>query len=330
MRRGPATIANFAPRRLAFHVVPMPFGSSHAQGGSVDRRLMDTLKILCCQARPHRIGAPFAAFAAEARAARAAHPQAQMLVWPELHLFHPGLATIDADNAALRASAQPLGGPLDRALAALAAELGVMLVPGTLVEAGEGGRVFNTMRVYAGDGSVMATYRKVFVWRPSEPYDPGAEWVVLDVPGFGRLGLTICYDAWFPESMRQVAWLGADAVLNLVKTTTGDRPQEKVLARANALVNQVWMVSVNLAGPEGAGGTIVVDPQGDVVAEAGEAPTQILVTIDRAAVEHTRRDGTCGVNRMWSQFRHDDAPIALPAYGGRIDPAAWDPARLKA
>jgi len=283
------------------------------------------LNILGVQARPHGIGAPFAEFADEARVALAMHPGTDMLVFPELHLFHPGTGRIETDNAALRAAAQPAGGPLDRALGALAGELGVILMPGTVVEAGADGALYNTLRVYDRDGAVLATYRKVFPWRPTEPFDPGAQWVVFDLPGTGRVGLTICYDAWFPEATRQVAWLGAEVVLNLVKTTTPDRPQELVLARANAIVNQVFMVSINCAAPVGKGCSIVVDPEGHVLAEPGAEPAMIPITIDLDEVRRVRRDGTCGENRIWAQFRAGEAPIALPAYAGRIDPGDWNP-----
>ena len=70
------------------------------------------------------------------------------------------------------------------------------------------------------------------------------------MPGTGRAGLSICYDAWFPESTRSVAWLGAEFVVNVVKTIGADRKQERVLAQANAIVNQVFMLSVNCRGPD--------------------------------------------------------------------------------
>ncbi|HEY4420347.1 MAG TPA: nitrilase-related carbon-nitrogen hydrolase [Pseudonocardia sp.] len=63
--------------------------------------------------------------------------------------------------------------------------------------------------------------------------------------GLGRVGLSICYDAWFPELTRHLAWMGAEVVVNVVKTTTVDRAHELVLAAANAIVNQVFVISVN-------------------------------------------------------------------------------------
>ena len=91
----------------------------------------------------------------------------------------------------------------------------------------------------------------MFPWRPYEPYDPGRPVRGLRHPGVGRIGLAICYDAWFPEVARHLAWMGAEVIVNPVMTTTADRAQEVVLARANAIVNQVYVVSVNTAGPLG-------------------------------------------------------------------------------
>jgi predicted amidohydrolase len=121
--------------------------------------------------------------------------------------------------------------------------------------------------------------------------------------------------------------MGAEVIVNPVMTTTSDRAQELVLARANAIVNQVFVVSVNTAGPVGTGYSLVVDPEGAVRAEApGEAPTVLTDVLDLDDVTRVRTHGTAGVNRMWDQFTDADAPIALPLYDGRIDPRRWHPA----
>ena len=289
------------------------------------------IDMLAIQAAPHPLGTPFEAFAQEARASLAANPGIALMVFPELHLFHSPHADIAEANAALRAAAQPLGGPLDRALAALAAELGITLIPGTLCEAGPKGELFNTARVYGPLGQVLATYRKIFPWRPSEPYDPGDQWVVFDMPGKdgrkgARIGLTICYDAWFPEATRQVAWMGADFVVNLVKTTTPDRAQEVILARAAAITNQVALLSLNCAGPVGRGDSLLVGPEGEVLRTCpGPAPATLRTRVDLARVADVRAHGTARENRMWAQFLPGEAAIALPAYGGAIEPATWNP-----
>jgi len=171
----------------------------------------------------------------------------------------------------------------------------------------------------------------VFPWRPTEPFDPGDRFVTFDLPGKGRIGLSICYDAWFPEATRQLAWQGADLVLNIVKTTTPDRAQELVLARANAIVNQLFMLSLNCAAPVGRGLSLLVGPQGEIIEACDQAgPGHIRARIDLAQAGEVRRNGTCGENRMWLQFRPGEPRIALPVYHGYISPEDWTPASLNA
>src|SRR5204863_8541942 len=167
----------------------------------------------------------------------------------------------------------PIPGPLTDRLCALAKDLGIWLVPGSFHERGEGSAVHNTAIAIAPDGSIRARYRKIFPWRPRETTVPGTEFVVFDIDGIGRAGLMICYDGWFPEVARHLAWMGAEVILNPTLTPTADREQELVLARAQAIANQVYVAGVNAAAPTARGRSLVVDPEGIVRAEAGEAPT---------------------------------------------------------
>ncbi|MDA8434666.1 MAG: carbon-nitrogen hydrolase family protein [Actinomycetales bacterium] len=281
------------------------------------------LPVTMAQAAPHPIDAPLDGFARDVTDLVHSFPQTRLAVYPELHLFGA-----DEDprtkNARLDDSAEPLDGPRCRMLAELAGDLGVWLVPGSVCERGADGLLYNTAVVFSPEGELVASYRKIFPWRPYEPYQPGDRFVVVDLPGHGRLGLSICYDAWFPEVTRQLAWMGAEVVLNLVKTTTVDRAQELVLTRANAIVNQVFVVSVNCAGPVGMGQSLVVDPEGAVrVAAPSENPVVLTDVLDLDHVVRTRTYGTAGLNRMWAQFSDGDAPIELPLYQGRIDPKLW-------
>lgn len=286
-----------------------------------------SFRIAAAQVDAVPIGADPALFERQARRLLDETNGVDLLAFPEVHLFGPTTSDPAERSAELRRAAVDLDGPLVTELRAIAARLGVWLVPGTLVERGPGDEVSNTALVLTPRGEIAGSYRKVFPWRPFEPYRPGDRFAVVDVPGHGRLGLSICYDAWFPEVTRHLAWYGADVVLNLVKTTSDDREQEVVLARANSIANQVFMVSVNCAGPEGRGRSLVVDPEGGVLAESADAAeTLLVVDLDVGHVARVRAGGTAGVNRMWSQFRPGDEPIELPLYAGRIDPATWHPA----
>lgn len=173
----------------------------------------------------------------------AKYPSAHMLVFPEVYLF--GGAELSGNEATwYRALAEPIPGPRTETLGRIARDHGVWLIPGSLPELGDNGGLFNTAVAFSPDGVLSDAYRKVFPWRPSEPWTAGTTFSAFDIPLTGRVGFNICYDSWYPEATRQIAWMGAEAVFNLVKTTTPDREQELVLARANAITNQVfyWLV----------------------------------------------------------------------------------------
>jgi predicted amidohydrolase len=287
------------------------------------------LPLVAAQARPRLIGEPVSAFADEVKAALEAQPHSKMVVFPELHLF--GDQNPDLQRAEmLQASAEPLDGPRVTELKQLAKDLNIWLVPGSVCERGPEGQLFNTQLVLSPQGELAGYYRKIFPWRPFEPYDPGDRFTTVDLPGIGRVGLNICYDAWYPEVSRQLAWMGAEVILNVVKTTTPDRKQELVLAKANAIVNQVFMVSVNCAGPTGKGQSIIVDPEGNTLAEAPDDQPQLLTAeLDLTAVERVRTHGTENLNRPWSQFREGELAVELSVYQGRINPATWTPPSYK-
>ncbi|QIK63745.1 carbon-nitrogen hydrolase family protein [Leucobacter viscericola] len=259
------------------------------------------------------------------------HPDIQMLVFPEMHLNGTEHLPEAERPAALEQAAVALDSDFVRALGEIAAEHGIWLCPGSLgervapSEQHPEGDFFNTQLLFDPAGKLRASYRKMFPWRPFEPHTPGTEFVVADLDGAGVAGMSICYDAWFPEHSRQIVWLGADVVLNIVKTTSPDREQELVLARANAIVNQCTVVSVNCAGPVGRGRSIVVGPEGFVLAEAGIGEETLVVTVDPDHTANVRERGTMFTNRMWDQLKPGDAEIPLPMYNGKISPANWAP-----
>src|SRR5689334_17596504 len=119
-------------------------------------------------------------------------------------------------------------GPLTERLGALARAAGVWLVPGSVWEKTAEG-IYNTALVLSPDGRLVTTYRKCFPWQPYETSRPGRSVVTFEIPGVGRIGLAICHDGAFPEIFRQLAWDGAEAVLQPVLTGTSDREAEIVL-----------------------------------------------------------------------------------------------------
>lgn len=281
------------------------------------------LPILAVQATSRTGEAGLDAFESELEALLSDFPQTKLVVYPEIHLCGVS-GTPQERGAALVEAAQPLEGPRIERLSAVARRLGVWLMPGTVCESAGGGKVYNTAPVFSPQGELAATYRKCFPWRPFEPYVPGNAFTVFDIPDIGRVGLAICYDIWFPEVARQLAWMGAEVILNPAQTSTCDREKEKTLVQANAIFNQVFVVSINAAAPAGTGQSLIADPEGNVrVSLPSESPAIMTDVLNLEEVERVRRFGTCGLNRMWAQFGKEDAPLALPLYNGAIDPRTW-------
>jgi formamidase len=281
-----------------------------------------TLSIAALQTAPvaRDPGATFERFAEQARAVRRVVPHAQLLVAPELHLSAPaGLLEDEAGHAERVAVEIP--GPLTDRLGELASETGLWLVPGSVYERGEAG-IHNTAVAISPEGELVAAYRKAFPWQPHERTAPGDRFVVFEIPEVGRVGLAICYDGFFPEAFRQLAWLGAEVVIQPTLTTTSDRAAELIAARANAIVNQLYVVNVNAAAPAALGRSLVIDPEGLVRVEAGATEELLTDVLDIDAVERVRTHGTASVSRMWEQIdRGAAAGVELPMYAeGRIQP----------
>lgn len=242
----------------------------------------------------------------EAAIAMARFPWIQMLVLPELATFGPALNRAEA-----------LPGPTERAYQALARRHGIWLVPGSIYErAGE--QIFNTAPVIDPQGEVVARYRKIYPFMPYEQgVTPGREAVVFDVPGVGRMGVSICYDGWFPETTRAMVWQGAELIVHPTMTSTIDRPQELVIAQANAIMNQCYFIDINNAGALGNGRSIVVGPEGEVLYQAGELSEVIPLTVDFDRVRQTRASGTRGLGQMLKTFRDNAATFPCYAAGAR-------------
>jgi predicted amidohydrolase len=207
--------------------------------------------------------------------------------------------------------AQRIPGEATERLCRLARQFQLWLVPGSLCEPGPGG-FFNSAPVINPQGDIVAVYRKIYPWRPRETSLAGREFCVFDIPGRGRLGLCICYDQWFPEMTRQLVWMGAEIILNPVMTTTADRPLELVLSQANAIFNQVYFLSINGLGHGGNGRSILVDPEGGVIATAGEQEATLTARLDLQRVARVREKGTVGECQVLKSFR--DGGVSFPVY----------------
>jgi predicted amidohydrolase len=241
----------------------------------------------------------------------------QLVLAPELHLM--ALPPLLEDDAAPHDLAVDIPGELTERLGALARETGLWLVPGSFYER-VGDAVANTAVVLSPAGEPVARYRKCFPWQPYETTQPGTQTVCFDIEGSGRFGLAICHDGAFPEIFRSLAWQGAEAIFQVTLTGTADRDAEVVIARANAIVNQVAVVNVNAAAPVGNGRSLVIDPEGAVRYEAGVGEEVVTAVLDLDQVERVRERGSFGLNRLWEEMDRVGPGLELPLYGGSYRP----------
>jgi predicted amidohydrolase len=287
-----------------------------------------TLSIAALQTAPvfRDRAATLAQLAERAPRIRATLPEVQLVLLPELHLSSPPPLLDERDGYAQEVAVD-IPGPLTEALGEIARASELWLVAGSVFERGEGGLIHNTCLVLSPQGELVLRYRKVFPWHPHEGCAPGDRFMTFEIPEVGTIGLSICYDGSFPETCRQLAWMGAEVILQPSLTTTSDRDVEVVMARANAIFNQLYVVSLNAAAPAGLGRSAIVDPEGIVRLQAGDSEELLTDVLDLDAVTRVRRFGTAGVSRMWDQIQRDGPGIHLPMYGGSVRPRENRPRR---
>jgi formamidase len=262
--------------------------------------------------------ATLAQFERNVHALRETFEGLELVVAPELHLMAlPPL--LEENGASPLDLAIDIPGELTERLGALARETGLWLVPGSVYER-VGEAAANTAVVLSPAGELVASYRKCFPWQPYETTQPGTKTVCFDIDGVGRFGLAICHDGAFPEIFRSLAWQGAEAIFQVTLTGTSDRDAETVIARANAIVNQVAIVNVNAAAPVGNGRSLVIDPEGAVRYEAGVGAEVVTAVLDLDQVQRVRERGSFGINRLWEEMDRLGPGLELPLYGGAYRP----------
>lgn len=243
----------------------------------------------------------FDTIAREVRNVKKRFPHVSMVVLSELATFGPAPR-----------HAETLPGKTEARYGELAAETNLWLVNGSLFERDED-RVYNTTSVLSPDGEVVTRYRKMFPFLPyEEGISSGTEPCVFTIPGVGTIGISICYDMWFPETVRALSWLGAEVIVHPTLTNTIDRDVELSIARSSAAVNQCYMVDINAASTMGVGRSIVVGPGGEVIHQSSGEHDVILFDVDFDYVRRVRERGWQGLGQPLKSFR--DHPVAYPQY----------------
>jgi len=198
----------------------------------------------------------------------------------------PEITTLmETDRERLFATIRPQAAdPSIPRFADLARELGIWLHIGSMPILLAAGRIANRSLLFAPDGAIVASFDKIHMfdvelpggesYRESKNYQPGNTGVVADLP-WGGLGLTVCYDLRFPHLYRALAKAGADALAipSAFTRKTGEAHWH-VLLRARAIENGCFVLAAAQAGRhesgrETYGHSLIVNPWGEIVAEAG-------------------------------------------------------------
>ena len=229
-------------------------------------------------------------------------PWVQMVLFSELCPFGP-----------LSHYAQPFPNDIEARFQELARQYRIWLIPGSMFEKAEDGRIYNTSSVINPEGEVVTRYRKMFPFRPLESdVTGGTQFCVFDVPEVGRFGLSICYDIWFPETSRQLTAQGVEVLLHPVLTGTTDRDAELAIARATAAQFQCYVIDVNGLGAGGVGRSCVVSPSAHVLYQSAGQEDIFPIEIDLDLVRRQRETGMMGLGQVLKSFR--DREVDFPVY----------------
>jgi omega-amidase len=249
-------------------------------------------------------------------AARAQEAGADLLLLPELWLHG-----YDLERAAEWAA--PLGEGGFAQMAQLAREFGLYLA-GSLLERHSGGSgerrraVSNTAVLYAPDGVLVGSYRKVHLFRLMQEHRylvPGNHAALFPTP-WGLVGLPICYDLRFPELFRAMALTGAVLFLVPAQWPVVRLEAWLTLARARAIENELFVAACNRVGVEGdmtfPGRSRVVDPLGQVLVEGDDQERLLIARIDLREVHKARRYLPVYEDRRPDAYRVEPTDKGLP------------------
>lgn len=215
-------------------------------------------------------------------ALRAECAGADLVVTPELATTGYDLAMIDERGAEL---AEPLDGPTVGAITKVAAELGSTIMLGMLER--DGDAFYDTLVTVLPDGAVHP-FRKTHLYPPERArFAQGDVLQVVDTPA-GRVGPLICFEHAFPELATTLALAGAEILVIPSAVPFGYEYLLTLRTRARAQDNQIFAVACNLAGGGFCGQSLIADPAGRVLAEAGTGESVLRAKIDLTQITRER------------------------------------------
>jgi deaminated glutathione amidase len=208
--------------------------------------------------------------------------------------------------ADVRPAAEPVDGPFAQAISREAETAGVAVIVGMTEVPGADGRCTNAVLAIDERGHTVGVYRKVhlydaFGYHESDrivPHPPRA--LVFERDGL-RLGVMTCYDLRFPEMARFLVDAGAEVLVVPAAWVAGPAKEDHwmTLVRARAIENTAYVLACGQTGPVSVGHSAIIDPMGQILAGAGEAPGFVTAWIDRDRLDAVRIANPSLANRRF-------------------------------
>jgi deaminated glutathione amidase len=219
--------------------------------------------------------------------------QADILVLPELFMAY---LSMDATPEEFAGVAEEASGDFVTALAAAAMKKRMHVVVGILEKSAKTDKVYNTVVMIGPDGKVIATHRKLqlfdsFGYKESSRFEPSGTLEGAFRTPLATIGLMTCYELRFPEMARVLALQGAELILVPTAWLAGRMKEEHlhILAKARALENTVYVAVASQTGRIFTGRSIVVDPFGVSICDAGEEEGLVTAEIDLERLARVRK-----------------------------------------
>ncbi len=230
-------------------------------------------------------------------------PPAELVVLPEVYQRDLG-----RPDEKIGPDAEPLDGPFVAALCRKAADHGGTWVAGMIERSEDPDRPYNTLVVCDPDG-LRASYRKIhlydsFGFKESDRLVAGDRHPAVVEVGGVRVGLMTCYDLRFPELARELSRAGTQLVVAPSAWVAGPRKLHhwRTLVTARAIENVSYVAAVDQSEPRYTGHSLLVDPRGETVVEAGAGDEVVVGELSSTLLDEARAENPSLLNRR------DDAP----------------------
>lgn len=209
-------------------------------------------------------------------------------------------------------------GELTETLGRIAKEYGIYFIPCSikeLVTRGEEEVIHNALPIFGPDGGIIDVYRKICPYYPVESaVTPGDRYVVFPIKEKDiKIGVMICHDWCFPEISRNLTLLGAEILIRPAIDPEGLYESFKYVPSVRALENQAYFISLNAVGNYSGsyayGHSMIADPEGRIIYEAGGTEVSHCITLDADFVARTRTHGAFFTEQLVRQLKLFKIPM---------------------